>query len=165
MVHHGSHVAKLGRNIKDRTRLLRNLVSSLVEHERIETTVPRAKELRKLADRVVTIGKGDSPRVAKQRLGAVLRTPLQVHKAMTELAHRYAERCGGYTRVLRSHTRKGDGAPMAFVEFVDRDGEIRPARPPVPPPPSGASIGVYALHEESMRMVREANKDRPSPKY
>jgi large subunit ribosomal protein L17 len=105
------------------------MVTQLIEHERITTTLARAKQLRKLADRVVTYAKkGDRP--ARAEAAAVVRTDRELHKLFTTLAGRYADRAGGYTRVLRCGTRRHDAAPMAFIEFVDRAGELRPARPP-----------------------------------
>lgn len=120
---------KLGRTKAHRLSMLRTMVTQLIEHERIQTTLARAKQLRKLADRVVTYAKkGDRP--ARVEAGAVVRTDREMHKLFTTLAERYQDRPGGYTRVLRCGLRQHDAAPMAFIEFVDRQGELRPARPP-----------------------------------
>ncbi|KAI8465344.1 MAG: mitochondrial ribosomal protein L17 [Monoraphidium minutum] len=124
---------KLGRPKAHRVAMLRTMVTQLIEHERIQTTLGRAKQLRKLADRVVTYAKkGD--RAARIEAGAVVRTDREMHKLFTTLAERYAGRAGGYTRVLRCGLRRHDAAPLAFIEFIDREGELRPARPPAPPP-------------------------------
>eukprot|EP00252_Welwitschia_mirabilis_P014411 TRINITY_DN31668_c0_g1_i1.p1 TRINITY_DN31668_c0_g1~~TRINITY_DN31668_c0_g1_i1.p1 ORF type:complete len:152 (+),score=18.04 TRINITY_DN31668_c0_g1_i1:204-659(+) len=125
---------KLGRTAKQRKNMFRTMVSQLIEHERIETTLPKAKDLRRLADRMVTLGKKGS-QDAWQRASAFVRGQANVHKLFTEFAYRYKDRCGGYTRVLRTRIRKGDAAEMAFIEFVDREDELRQAKPPVPNPP------------------------------
>ena len=108
------------------------MVAQLIRHERMETTLPKAKELRRLADKAVTLGKaGDlaSRRAAAALLHSSAGTAADVAKLFGELAARYAGREGGYTRVLASRTRPGDGARLAVIEFVDRPGEMRPARP------------------------------------
>ncbi|EIE20899.1 ribosomal protein L17 [Coccomyxa subellipsoidea C-169] len=119
----------LGRTVAHRWSLLRTMVSQLVRHERIETTVAKAKELRKLADRVITWGKeGDLH--ARRKAAAVVRGDDVLQKVFTEMAERYKDRDGGYTRILRTRQRTNDAAHMAYIEYVDRDGELRPARPP-----------------------------------
>ena len=105
------------------------MVAQLVEHERIETTLPKAKELRRVADRAVTLAKAGDLAARRAALPLVQGSKETVAKLFGPLAKRYAEREGGYVRVLRSRSRLGDGAEMAFVEFVDRPGELRPARP------------------------------------
>ena len=108
------------------------MVAQLVRHERLETTLPKAKELRRVADRAVTWGKtGDIP--ARRAAAAFLPRAGNdgtLAKLFGPLAARYADREGGYTRVLASRVRGGDGARMAWIEFVDRPGEMRRARPP-----------------------------------
>jgi large subunit ribosomal protein L17 len=105
------------------------MVTQLLQHERIHTTLARAKELRKLADRVITWAKqGD--KTAERRVERAVRTERERHSVLTRLAERYGDRPGGYTRVLRAGRRDRDAAEMAFVELVDREGELRPARPP-----------------------------------
>lgn len=128
--------------------MLRNMVSSLIEHERIVTTVPKAKEVRHLADQMVTLAKKAA--VAKQeyvdknmndnsnswlahrrKAASIVRGEWNVTKLMEVLGPRYQHRQGGYTRILKlSQNRAGDNAPMAVIEYVDRPGEIRAARPP-----------------------------------
>uniref|UniRef100_A0A1D1ZZN5 Large ribosomal subunit protein bL17c n=1 Tax=Auxenochlorella protothecoides TaxID=3075 RepID=A0A1D1ZZN5_AUXPR len=119
---------KLRRSSAHRWAMLRTMVSQLVEHERIETTLPKAKELRRVADQVVTLGKEASQHARRQAM-AILRGDAEVHKVFSVLAQRYSQRDGGYTRVLRTQQRGNDAAQMAFIEFVDRPGELRPARP------------------------------------
>ena len=108
--------------------MLRTMVTQLITHERIKTTVAKAKDLRRVADRVVTMAKqGTIPGRRKAR--ALLRTDESEQKLFYNLASRYKDRGGGFTRVLQTDQRRSDSAKMAFIEFVDREGELRPARP------------------------------------
>ena len=125
---HGRHFRKLGRDSAHRWAMMRTMVTQLIEHERIQTTVARAKELRRVADRVVTFAKKGTL-TARRRAAAVVRTDAMVQKLFTEFAERYRERAGGFTRVLQTGQRKSDSAKMAYIEYVDREGELRPARP------------------------------------
>ena len=111
-----------------RWAMMRNMVTSLIYHERIMTTTPRAKELRKLADRMITHAKDGS--LHKRRLAAgVVRENAAVVKLFEILGPRYSSRPGGYTRVMKlAKSRKGDSAEMAFIEFVDRPEELRKAK-------------------------------------
>jgi len=107
------------------------MVTSLIVHERIQTTVPKAKEVRLLADRIIRFGK-EGTVAARQRANRIVREKPALTKLFEVLGPRYQDRDGGYTRVLKlAKQRKGDNAPMAIVEYVDRPGEIRAARPPV----------------------------------
>jgi len=118
---------RLGRTTAHREALFRNMITSLVTHERIRTTLAKAKELRRHAEKVVTWAKqGESQHHTLAH--GFLRSPLAVTKLFKEIAPRYEERNGGYSRVLRAGFRRGDRAPMAILEFVDREGEMRPAR-------------------------------------
>ena len=122
---HGNGLRKLNRTSARRQAMLRNMMNSLIEHEAIKTTVPKAKELRRVVEPMITLAKNDS--VANRRLAfARLRDDASVAKLFTELGPRYNARPGGYTRILKMGFRVGDNAPMAFVELVDRpeaDGE------------------------------------------
>ena len=122
---HGNGLRKLNRTSAHRLAMLRNMMNSLIEHEAIKTTVPKAKELRRVVEPMITLAKKDS--VANRRLAfARLRSDDSVKKLFTELGPRYNARPGGYTRILKVGFRVGDNAPMAFVELVDRpeaDGE------------------------------------------
>jgi large subunit ribosomal protein L17 len=123
---------KLGKTTKHRKAMLRNMVTSLIHHERITTTVPKAKELRRKAEQMVTLGKkGDL--AARRRAASYLRDQRSLSKLFTVLADRYEDREGGYTRILKSGTRYGDMANMAIIEYVDRPGEIRVAKRPWEP--------------------------------
>ena len=109
---------KLGRVSSHRRAMLRNMATSLVLHERIETTVPKAKELRGLVDKMITLGKrGDLH--ARRQAAAYLFDDAAVKKVFSDLASRFKDRPGGYTRILKKGARFGDGAEMAFMELVD----------------------------------------------
>ncbi|XP_028549138.1 uncharacterized protein LOC110093967 isoform X2 [Dendrobium catenatum] len=110
---------KLGRPAAHRMSMLRTMVSQLVRHERIETTVAKAKEVRRLADRMVQLGK-EGTLAAARRATAFVRGDDVMHKLFTELAYRYKGREGGYTRLLRTRIRMGDAAPMAYIEVEVR---------------------------------------------
>jgi large subunit ribosomal protein L17 len=110
---------KLNRNSSHRKAMFRNMASSLFEHELIKTTVPKAKELRRVAEPLITLAKEDS--VAHRRLAFDrLRNRKVVTKLFNELGPRYVDRPGGYLRILKCGHRAGDQAPMAYVELVDR---------------------------------------------
>ena len=109
----------LNRTSSHRQAMFRNMAVSLIEHEVIKTTVPKAKELRRVAEPLITLAKEDS--VANRRLAfARTRSKSAVGKLFSELGPRYEERPGGYTRILKCGFRAGDSAPMAYVELVDR---------------------------------------------
>jgi large subunit ribosomal protein L17 len=109
---------KLGRTSAHRKALLRNLATALLEHERIITTEPKAKELRRVADKLVTLGKRGNLHARRQAL-EVVQSNAVVQKLFNEIAPRFAERQGGYTRILRLGYRPGDAAAMAVIELVD----------------------------------------------
>lgn len=110
---------QLNRNSSHRKAMFRNMTNSLFKHELIRTTVPKAKELRRVAEPLITLSKVDS--VAKRRLAFDrLRDKEVVGKLFTDLGPRYQERAGGYIRILKCGYRAGDCAPMAYVELVDR---------------------------------------------
>jgi len=112
---------KLNRTSSHRNAMFRNMTSSLFEHEIMKTTLPKAKELRRVAEPLITLAREDS--VAARRLAFNrLRDRDIVGKLFTELGPRYRERPGGYLRILKCGYRSGDKAPMAFVELVDRPG-------------------------------------------
>ena len=113
---------RLGRTTSHRTAMLRNMVTSLFEHERIVTTTPKAKELRKLADRMVTLAKRGDLHARRQAL-AVIRSKKVVAKLFDELKDTYMDRNGGYTRIIKTGSRIGDAAPMAIIELVDYQEE------------------------------------------
>ncbi|MGH9682266.1 MAG: 50S ribosomal protein L17 [Candidatus Acidiferrales bacterium] len=108
---------KLGKQPAHRRAVLRNLVTNLIEKERIQTTVLRAKAARPLAERMITLGKRDSLH-ARRQAAAFLMTPGATQKLFSDLAPRFSDRPGGYTRIIRSGWRIGDGAELAILEFI-----------------------------------------------
>ena len=117
---------KFNRTSAHRQAMFRNMAVSLFEHEAIKTTLPKAKELRRVAEPLITLAKEDS--VANRRLAfARTRSKEAVGKLFNELGPRYKERPGGYMRVLKMGFRAGDNAPMAFVELVDRPDQVAAA--------------------------------------
>jgi len=119
---HGKIHNRLGRTASHRDAMLRNMVTSLFEHERIVTTVPKAKELRRVAERLVTLGKRGDLHARRQALGYV-RNEGVVAKLFSELAQLFAQRQGGYTRIIRTGPRHGDAASMAIIELVGHDSQ------------------------------------------
>jgi large subunit ribosomal protein L17 len=117
---HGIKGRKLNRTTSHRKALFNNLAAALVKHEQITTTLPKAKDLRPIVEKLVTLGKrGDLH--ARRQLLAVLKDAVLAEKLISTLAQRYAARQGGYVRILKAGFRHGDMAPMAVIEFVDRD--------------------------------------------
>ncbi len=117
---HGISQRKLSRSSSHRTALFRNMAAALVKHEQILTTLPKAKELRPYAEKLVTLAKRgglSNRRLAMSRLG----DETQLKKLFDTLAQRYADRDGGYTRIVKAGIRSGDASQMAIIEFVDRD--------------------------------------------
>lgn len=115
---------KLNRTASHRKAMFANMASALIKHEQIVTTLPKAKELRRVADKLITLGKRGDLHARRQAL-AVIKDRDLVAKLFSTLAERYAERPGGYTRVLKAGFRYGDSAPMAIIELVDRDEDAK----------------------------------------
>jgi len=115
---------KLNRTTSHRKAMFANMATALVKHEQIVTTLPKAKELRRAVDKLITLGKRGDLHARRQAL-SVIKDRALVDKLFTTLAERYAERPGGYTRVLKAGFRYGDSAPMAIIELVDRDEEAK----------------------------------------
>jgi large subunit ribosomal protein L17 len=127
---HGMKTRKLGRDSAHRKALLANMAAALVKHEQIVTTLPKARALRPYVEKLITLGKQamnkPTTALAKRRQAiATMRDAKQVAKIFDVLAERYAERSGGYTRVLKAGFRYGDAAPMAVIELVDRDVDAK----------------------------------------
>ena len=120
---HGHGLRKLNRTSSHRLAMLRNMMNSLIEHEAIKTTVPKAKELRRVVEPMITLAKEAT--VANRRLAFDrLRDRDSVTKLFNDLGPRFTARPGGYTRILKMGFRVGDNAPMALVELVDRPAEV-----------------------------------------
>ncbi len=116
---HKNQRGKLNRTSAHRKALLRNMVTSLLDHEKIETTDAKAKVLRRLADQMITLGKRGTLHARRQAL-SVIRDESVTRKVFSTLAERYRGRPGGYTRLIKTGTRVGDAAPMSIIELVDR---------------------------------------------
>ena len=123
---HGSGYRKLNRTPEHRKALFANMAGSLIEHEQIKTTLPKAKELKRIIDKLITLGKrGDLH--ARRQAAAALKQDMHVQKLFAVLGPRYQERQGGYCRVLKAGFRYGDMAPMAVIELVERDASAKGA--------------------------------------
>lgn len=125
-MNHGAGYRRLNRTAEHRKALFANMAGSLIEHEQIKTTLPKAKELKRIIDKLITLGKrGDLH--ARRQAGAQLKQDAYVAKLFEILGPRYATRQGGYCRVLKAGFRYGDMAPMAIIELVDRDRDAKGA--------------------------------------
>jgi len=123
---HGKAGRKLNRTSSHRKAMFVNMSASLIEHEQIITTLPKAKELRPIVEKLVTLGKRGNLHARRQAIAAV-QDEAQVRKLFDTIAPRYADRNGGYIRIMKAGFRYGDNAPMAVIEFVDRDVDARGA--------------------------------------
>ena len=123
---HRKQGRKLNRTASHRKAMFANMAASLIEHEQIVTTLPKAKELRAVADKLITLGKRGDLHARRQAISRI-RNVEQVKKLFDVLGPRYKDRNGGYTRVLKAGFRFGDNAPMAVIELVDRDVEAKGA--------------------------------------
>ena len=121
---HGAAHRKLGRTTSHRTAMFANMAASLIKHEQITTTLPKAKELRPFVEKLVTLAKKGDLHARRQAISQVRDVP-QVGKLFETLGPRYAERNGGYIRIMKAGFRHGDNAPMAVIEFVDRDVDAK----------------------------------------
>ena len=117
---HRNQGRKLNITSSHRTAMFANMAAALIKHEQIKTTLPKAKELRPVVEKLVTLSRRNDPHARRQALSTI-RDEDQVKKLFEVLGPRYKARPGGYTRVLKAGFRHGDNAPMAFIEFVDRD--------------------------------------------
>jgi large subunit ribosomal protein L17 len=152
---HRMHTRHLGRSSAHRKALMRNMVTSLLEHERIETTDAKAKELRRVADRMITLGKRGTLH-ARRRALRTIRSRVVTAKVFDSLAARYRDRAGGYTRVLKLGPRPGDAAPISIIELVDREtGAAAPRR--------GAAPGKAAAARKAAPAAKAAAAPKPKP--
>ena len=119
---HGMANKKLNRTSEHRKALLKNMLNSLIKYEQITTTLPKAKFLKPQADKIITLGKKETLQTTKM-LMSKLQDISSAHKVTKTLSKRYEKRQGGYTRIIKAGFRYGDNAPMAVIEFVDRDVE------------------------------------------
>ena len=121
---HGIANKKLNRTSEHRKALLKNMLNSLIKYEQIKTTLPKAKFLKPQADKLITLGKKDTLHNTKM-LVSKLQDIKSANKVKKKLSKRYEKRSGGYTRIIKAGFRYGDNAPMAIIEFVDRDVEAK----------------------------------------
>jgi len=121
---HGMSNKKLNRTSEHRKALLKNMLNSLIKYEQIKTTLPKAKFLRPQADKIITLGKKDTLQTTKQLISQ-LQDSKSANKVKKTLSKRFEKRNGGYTRIIKAGFRYGDNAPMAIIEFVDRDIEAK----------------------------------------
>ena len=133
---HGNQGRKLNRTASHRKALWGNMTAALIKHEQIKTTLPKAKSLRPVVEKLVTLSRRGDLHARRQALSQ-LRDEDQVRKLFDVIGPRYAGRPGGYTRVLKAGFRHGDNAPMAFIEFVDRDVDAK-----------GLDSGPVEIHDE-----------------
>jgi len=115
---------KLNRSSAHRKALFKNLAAALIKHEQITTTLPKAKDLRPVIEKMITIGKKGTLH-ARRQLISKLPKSADLNKIMTELPDRYRDRNGGYTRIIKKGFRYGDSSPMAIIEFIDRNKEAK----------------------------------------
>ncbi len=149
---------KLNRTSSHRSLMLRNLVTSLFEHERVETTVMKAKEARRIAERMITLGKRGTLH-ARRQAASVLMKKSVLKKLFDEIAPKYAKREGGYTRILRVGYRKGDGAPLAFLELVE--GEVtKKKRTEKKAPPKTNTKGTQKKIQEKVSKKKGEAKEK-----
>lgn len=135
---------RLNRTASHRKAMFANMAVSLLNHEQIKTTLPKAKELRRVADKMITLGKKGTLH-SRRQAASFLRDDVAVVKLFSVLAERYQDRPGGYTRVLKAGFRHGDAAPMAVIELVDRD-------------PDSKGAEDRARHEAEMDALDEVNE-------
>ena len=121
---HGMANKKLNRTSEHRKALLKNMLNSLIKYEQITTTLPKAKFLKPQADKIITLGKNETLQTTKM-LMSKLQDISSAHKVTKTLSKRYEKRHGGYTRIIKAGFRYGDNAPMAVIEFVDRDVDAK----------------------------------------
>ena len=121
---HGLANKKLNRTSEHRKALLKNMLNSLIKYEQIKTTLPKAKFLKPQADKIITLGKKETLQTTKM-LVSKLQDIKSANKVKKTLSKRYQDRKGGYTRIIKAGFRHGDNAPMAIIEFVDRDVEAK----------------------------------------
>lgn len=126
---HGNSGRQFGRNSSHRRALFRNLVTSFLEHGHIETTEAKAKEIRGIAEKMITLGKRGDLHAKRQALAFITNRDV-VAKLFSEIGPRVANRDGGYTRIIKTRVRLGDSAPMAILEMVDEEGQAAPAAKP-----------------------------------
>ena len=161
---HNKTGRRLGRKPDHRQHMMRNMVTSFLEHEKITTTDTRAKELRKVIDRMVTLGKRGDLHARRQAL-QVVRSNQVVSKLFEMIAPRYADRPGGYTRIIRLANRQGDNAPMVIIELVEEEFTAKPKKTaPAPevvvaPAPVVAAVAEEVVEAAAVEATEETKTE------
>lgn len=152
---------KLGRTTPHRKAMLANMCSSLILNKKIETTLTRAKEIRRLADRMITLGKRGTVHARRQAL-KVLRNNRAVRVVFNDLAPTFTDRMGGYTRILKLGYRRGDSAPMAIIEYLAKDQKVQVTEPKKPP--KKAAKKETKKKEEKVAAKKESEEKKTEKK-
>lgn len=142
---------------------MRTMVTEFLENEKIVTTVPKAKELRSVAEKMITLGKKDSLHARRQAL-SFIRKKTVVFKLFDDLAPRYADRDGGYTRVLRLGNRKGDSAEMAILQLVGAEDEVKESKPTKKSKPKAKKEAPAAEKPEAKKEEKKSSASKSKPK-
>jgi large subunit ribosomal protein L17 len=164
---HRKATVKLNRNASHRKAMFRNMVTSLLREERVETTVPKAKECRRLAERMITFAKrGDLH--ARRQVARVVRDSDVVRKLFDDIGPRFAERPGGYTRILKTGFRAGDNAPLSILELVERKSgtsrDAKAAKDEKPKAKAKAKAKTKAKAKAKDKSTAEASAKKPAAK-
>jgi large subunit ribosomal protein L17 len=158
---HNNTGRKLGRNSSHRNAMMRNMVTSLIEHENITTTVTRAKELRKIAEKMISLGKRGDLHARRQAM-QVIRDGKVVGKLFEMIGPRYENRPGGYTRILKTGNRLGDNAPVCIIELVEEEFTPRPKKQaPVIEESVAASVAPAVVIAEEVVAEESAGEEIP----
>ena len=162
---HGNSGRQFGRNSSHRRALFRNLVTSFLEHGHVETTEAKAKEIRGIAEKMITLGKRGDLHAKRQALAFITNRDV-VAKLFSEIGTRVANRDGGYTRITKTRVRLGDSAPMAILEMVDKEGQAAPAPKPKrekKAPVAAAPAPAPAAEEAKAEAATEAAEETSAP--
>ncbi len=159
---HNKAGRRLGRNSSHRRAMMRNMVTSLLDHDRITTTDTRAKELRKLADKMITLGKRGDLHARRQAL-QVIQDKKVVAKLFERIAPRYQERPGGYTRIIKLGARPGDNAPLAVIELVEEEFTARPRKAAKPAVESTPAPVAAETADAGDKIAEEASAEVSEP--
>ena len=159
---HNRRTLRLGRNFSKRRALLENLVGSLLTYQEIQTTLPKAKAAKRLADHLITLGKEDSL-AAKRQVFSYLQDHTLTSKVFREVAPRFKDRKGGYTRILQLNRRKGDGAPLALLELTEKEIKVKEIKKSKKKEVKAAKGAVsHGGHEHEKRPAKErGTKEEP----
>jgi large subunit ribosomal protein L17 len=172
---HNRQTHRFGRNPKERKAMLENMVSSLIHHQQITTTLKKAKAAQRLADRVITLGKKDSL-AARRQVFSYLQDHVLTSKLFKEVAPRFKTRKGGYTRILHLQRRKGDGAELALLELTEKEIKVKEAKPKAKKEPKEDKQkhapeahehkhGPSETKAEAPKSKAEKKQDQPKPGF